>query len=230
MPEIDGLEIQDSSRLYKDLEPGKSVEGATWEGGGAEAEINDSFARYVPPVPPRTLARRWGRRSGLKRFTRSAECDHRDGACHASSRSDPVGGSVREAPTTWRACRARPTTSSRSMELGAQAAADTTSSVPCSWCANPTGASRGAARRGHLTADVIAAALESVALDGPDLQHGPQSGQNAILGIDGLAFSGARPEWVGEPHRWGVAALDHPHRRRPGAGLLVTARRPPTTG
>ena len=37
---------------YKDLEPGKSVEGATWEGrAGAEAEIRDSQARFVPNEP-----------------------------------------------------------------------------------------------------------------------------------------------------------------------------------
>lgn len=50
MPEFDRLEIQHFFEVYKDLEPGKSVEGATWEGrAGAEAEISDSFARYVPP-------------------------------------------------------------------------------------------------------------------------------------------------------------------------------------
>jgi inorganic pyrophosphatase len=48
--EFDRLEIQHFFEVYKDLEPGKSVEGATWEGrAGAEAEINDSFARFVPP-------------------------------------------------------------------------------------------------------------------------------------------------------------------------------------
>ena len=38
MPEFDRLEIQHFFEVYKDLEPGKSVEGATWEGrAGAEA-------------------------------------------------------------------------------------------------------------------------------------------------------------------------------------------------
>ena len=47
---FDRLEIQHFFEVYKDLEPGKSVEGATWEGrAGAEAEIRDSIARYVPP-------------------------------------------------------------------------------------------------------------------------------------------------------------------------------------
>ena len=50
LPEFDRLEIQHFFEVYKDLEPGKSVEGATWEGrAGAEAEIRDSQARYVPP-------------------------------------------------------------------------------------------------------------------------------------------------------------------------------------
>jgi inorganic pyrophosphatase len=45
----DRLEIQHFFEVYKDLEPGKSVEGATWEGrAGAEAEIRDSQARFVP--------------------------------------------------------------------------------------------------------------------------------------------------------------------------------------
>lgn len=49
MPEFDRLEIQHFFETYKDLEPGKSVEGATWEDRiAAEAEIADSFARYVP--------------------------------------------------------------------------------------------------------------------------------------------------------------------------------------
>ena len=50
IPEFDRLEIQHFFEVYKDLEPGKSVEGATWEGrAGAEAEVKASFARFVPP-------------------------------------------------------------------------------------------------------------------------------------------------------------------------------------
>jgi inorganic pyrophosphatase len=46
MPEFDRLEIQHFFEVYKDLEPGKSVEGATWTGRTeAEAEIVASFAR-----------------------------------------------------------------------------------------------------------------------------------------------------------------------------------------
>ena len=46
MPEFDRLEIQHFFEVYKDLEPGKSVEGATWVGrADAEAEITASFAR-----------------------------------------------------------------------------------------------------------------------------------------------------------------------------------------
>ncbi len=47
--EFDRLEIQHFFEVYKDLEPGKSVEGANWEGRTeAEAEILASQARYVP--------------------------------------------------------------------------------------------------------------------------------------------------------------------------------------
>jgi inorganic pyrophosphatase len=47
--EFDRLEIQHFFEVYKDLEPGKSVEGASWEGRTeAEAEIHASFKRYVP--------------------------------------------------------------------------------------------------------------------------------------------------------------------------------------
>ena len=46
--EYDRLEIQHFFEVYKDLEPGKSVEGATWVGRTeAEKEIQSSFARYT---------------------------------------------------------------------------------------------------------------------------------------------------------------------------------------
>ncbi len=46
--EFDLLEIQHFFETYKDLEPGKSVEGATWTGRGeAEAEIEASRRRAV---------------------------------------------------------------------------------------------------------------------------------------------------------------------------------------
>lgn len=46
MPEFDRLEIQHFFEVYKDLEPGKSVEGATWVGRSqAEAEIVRSIKR-----------------------------------------------------------------------------------------------------------------------------------------------------------------------------------------
>ena len=45
--EYDRLEIQHFFEVYKDLEPGKSVEGATWVGRTeAEKEIQSSFARF----------------------------------------------------------------------------------------------------------------------------------------------------------------------------------------
>ncbi len=46
MAEFDRLEIQHFFEVYKDLEPGKSVEGATWVGRAeAEAEIEASRQR-----------------------------------------------------------------------------------------------------------------------------------------------------------------------------------------
>ena len=46
LPEFDRLEIQHFFEVYKDLEPGKSVEGANWVGRAeAEAEINRSYER-----------------------------------------------------------------------------------------------------------------------------------------------------------------------------------------
>jgi inorganic pyrophosphatase len=44
--EFDRLEIQHFFEVYKDLEPGKSVEGANWVGRAeAEAEIEASVKR-----------------------------------------------------------------------------------------------------------------------------------------------------------------------------------------
>lgn len=48
VPEFDRLEIQHFFEVYKDLEPGKSVEGASWVGRvEAEAEIVRSRARHT---------------------------------------------------------------------------------------------------------------------------------------------------------------------------------------
>ena len=47
VPSYELDEIKHFFEVYKDLEPGKSVEGATWVGrSDAEREIQDSFARY----------------------------------------------------------------------------------------------------------------------------------------------------------------------------------------
>jgi len=47
VPEFDRLEIEHFFTVYKDLEPGKSVEGSTWTGRAeAEAEIQASFQRF----------------------------------------------------------------------------------------------------------------------------------------------------------------------------------------
>jgi inorganic pyrophosphatase len=46
VPEFDKLEIQHFFEVYKDLEPGKSVEGAAWaDRAAAEAEIEESRKR-----------------------------------------------------------------------------------------------------------------------------------------------------------------------------------------
>jgi inorganic pyrophosphatase len=48
LPEFDRLEIQHFFEVYKDLEPGKSVEGATWvDRAAAEAEIKASRLRLT---------------------------------------------------------------------------------------------------------------------------------------------------------------------------------------
>lgn len=45
--EFHRLEIQHFFEIYKDLEPGKSVEGAHWTGrAGAEKEVRASYQRY----------------------------------------------------------------------------------------------------------------------------------------------------------------------------------------
>jgi inorganic pyrophosphatase len=50
--EFDRLEIEHFFRVYKDLEPGKSVEGATWTGRDqAEAEIRASIRRHDRELP-----------------------------------------------------------------------------------------------------------------------------------------------------------------------------------
>src|SRR6266571_147912 len=48
VPEFDRLEIQHFFEVYKELEPGKSVEGANWVGRAeAEAEIARSYQREI---------------------------------------------------------------------------------------------------------------------------------------------------------------------------------------
>ena len=46
MPEFHRLEVQHFFEIYKDLEPGKSVQGTAWAGrAAAEAEIEESRRR-----------------------------------------------------------------------------------------------------------------------------------------------------------------------------------------
>jgi inorganic pyrophosphatase len=50
LPEFDRLEIQHFFEVYKELEPGKSVEGASWAGRAeAEAEIAEARSRLAAP-------------------------------------------------------------------------------------------------------------------------------------------------------------------------------------
>jgi inorganic pyrophosphatase len=57
VPEFERLEIEHFFSVYKDLEPGKSVEGATWANRvDAEAEIVQSFARRKAEVASRAAA------------------------------------------------------------------------------------------------------------------------------------------------------------------------------
>ncbi len=59
IPFFERQEIQHFFEIYKDLEPGKSVEGATWAGREeAEEEIQASFARYVPMTAKDVIANR----------------------------------------------------------------------------------------------------------------------------------------------------------------------------
>ena len=64
LPKFDRLEIQHFFEVYKDLEPGKSVEGAEWVGrDAAEAEVIASFARAERT--PRRSHRAGARAPGL---------------------------------------------------------------------------------------------------------------------------------------------------------------------
>ncbi|MEI7442741.1 MAG: inorganic diphosphatase [Actinomycetes bacterium] len=59
IPVYERQEIQHFFEIYKELEPGKSVEGATWAGREeAEAEIQASFDRYVPHTAKDVISNR----------------------------------------------------------------------------------------------------------------------------------------------------------------------------
>ena len=64
LPEFERLEIQHFFEVYKDIEPGKSVEGATWAGReAAELEIEEARqrARMDTGLAPAPESRRSGR-------------------------------------------------------------------------------------------------------------------------------------------------------------------------
>lgn len=57
LPEFDRMEIQHFFEIYKDLEPGKSVEGASWAGRSeAEEEVRDSYKRFEEAEAERIAA------------------------------------------------------------------------------------------------------------------------------------------------------------------------------
>lgn len=57
LPEFDKLEIQHFFEIYKDLEPGKSVEGASWAGRTeAEEEVRESYRRFEDAEATRIAA------------------------------------------------------------------------------------------------------------------------------------------------------------------------------
>jgi inorganic pyrophosphatase len=52
LPEFDRLEIQHFFEVYKEVEPGKRVEGGSWVGRAeAEAEVEASRRRFLPNEP-----------------------------------------------------------------------------------------------------------------------------------------------------------------------------------
>jgi inorganic pyrophosphatase len=68
LPEFERLEIQHFFDVYKELEPGKSVEGATWVGrAAAEAEIEVSWRRAAAAAETHDEARRPGPVPELRR-------------------------------------------------------------------------------------------------------------------------------------------------------------------
>ena len=61
MSEFDRLEIQHFFEVYKDLEPGKSVEGADWVGRAeADAEVVGCRERLAQPTRTPSTSRRPG--------------------------------------------------------------------------------------------------------------------------------------------------------------------------
>ena len=115
------------------------------------------------------------------------------------------------------------------MELGAQVAAITTASSAAVLVRQSGRVRLGALHDDDTTRrDVVAAALEAVALDGPDSPFSTalDSGQNAVLGIEGLAFGASRPAWADQLERLGIATMGiTPLIAGDRAlGLLVTVR------
>ena len=71
LPEFDRMEIQHFFEIYKALEPGKSVEGATWVGrADAEREIKASWRRAKEHAEHGERARRAAPSGGRRRARR----------------------------------------------------------------------------------------------------------------------------------------------------------------
>jgi diguanylate cyclase (GGDEF)-like protein/PAS domain S-box-containing protein len=115
------------------------------------------------------------------------------------------------------------------LSAGAEAAAEITGSAALVVVLEP-GGPRLAALRDPVAArgEVVSRAMATVALDGPDSPFATAlaTGQNALLGIAALAFSGPGPAWAGELDRLGIAFLGLTPllARERTLGILVTAR------
>src|ERR1700678_734894 len=79
VPEFDRLEIQHFFEVYKDLEPGKSVEGSHWAGRGAAAAAWRRVSPPSPASPPEITTAPWAESA--------ARCHRPAAACPAIDRT-----------------------------------------------------------------------------------------------------------------------------------------------
>lgn len=115
------------------------------------------------------------------------------------------------------------------MGLGARAAAIATDSAAAVLTRDAGRISLGALHdEDAVRRQVLSAALQAVALDGPSSPFTPplKSGQNAILSMDGLSFGASYPEWSSAFDRLGIGTLGITPlvSGEQALGLLITAR------